>query len=634
MKLIIVSPLIVCLVGIGIFAAAPAGAQEDATPAVQTIPKPETPGLSSDLAVLRDQAAVGKPMEDLARAHPLVRFKDSRVGVSIRCLRVDEDLLGRLRDLGVEVQTSSEHWAQVVGWCDPGVVEQIALLPEVASVYPNYQPISWAGSVSNQADVSIRAANARSTYGVDGSGVTVGVLSDSFHTTLGGTIVGNILTGSAPQLTGDLPAEVTVLEPGTGDDEGAAMAELIYDLAPGADIAFHSAFVSDIDFAQGIGQLRAAGADVLVDDVSYLTEPFYQDGPIAQAITNAVNDGAVYFTSAGNLGRRGVRQGYADITGFLMDTAIPPTGVDFHDWGGGDAFANITVPVDGLLTVIMQWNQPFSGSLGPGSQADLDVYLYDSPNPAASIVAFSNATQGTTGNPEGDPVEIMSYYNFNTSPKTVYMAVDHYDGVRDGLEFRMVVRLDAPSGGSFQTGLFDQPQIFGHQGTAEAVTVAAMMYLEIDQNGNFQTPLGVLNVESFSSLGGDIPYYFGPTGVLLPGAPVMRFKPEITAPDGTNTTFFGSDIPNDPDSFPNFFGTSAAAPQAAGVAALMKSYNSALTGADMAAILRSTARDVEAAGTDTLSGDGLVDALDAVGASVAATPTPTPAVEAGRWEIR
>jgi hypothetical protein len=48
-----------------------------------------------------------------------------------------------------------------------------------------------------------------------------------------------------------------------------------------------------------------------------------------------------------------------------------------------------------------------------------------------------------------------------------------------------------------------------------------------------------------------------------------REKPDLAAMDGANTTFFTSDTANDDDTFPNFFGTSAAAPHAAAIAALV-----------------------------------------------------------------
>jgi subtilisin family serine protease len=56
--------------------------------------------------------------------------------------------------------------------------------------------------------------------------------------------------------------------------------------------------------------------------------------------------------------------------------------------------------------------------------------------------------------------------------------------------------------------------------------------------------------------------------------PEVRIKPGVTGPDGDNTSFFifdpGFEVPgtSEPDEFPNFFGTSASAPHAAGVAAL------------------------------------------------------------------
>jgi subtilisin family serine protease len=93
----------------------------------------------------------------------------------------------------------------------------------------------------------------------------------------------------------------------------------------------------------------------------------------------------------------------------------------------------------------------------------------------------------------------------------------------------------------------------------------------------------------------------------------VRDKPEIVCPDGGNTTFFGFDIGDpgdgsDADSFPNFFGTSAAAPHAAAVAALMLEANSALASGAVYSILQQTAADMGPAGFDDDTGFGFCQA--------------------------
>src|SRR5262249_32097784 len=86
---------------------------------------------------------------------------------------------------------------------------------------------------------------------------------------------------------------------------------------------------------------------------------------------------------------------------------------------------------------------------------------------------------------------------------------------------------------------------------------------------------------------------------------VVRQKPDIAAADCVRTAAPG---------FSTFCGTSAAAPHAAAVAALVLSLNPALTPAPMRAALTSSAVDIEASGNDRDSGAGIVMALQAVGA--------------------
>lgn len=600
----------------------------------QALPKGKLPEgnidlgkVSSNLLEARSLARQGSTARQMQDAMPTLPFRNGLLEIEVRLRTLTPEIVAQVQAIGMQITGVYYQYARIVGLCDPELLDDIAAIPEVRTIHPNYPPLSRKGSVTNQANTSIRADLARATFGVDGSGINVGLLSGSFHDTIGGTVTGmgckRTLTGSAPQLSGDLPANVTVLDNGPGGetDEGAGIAELVSDLAPGAGIMFHTSQGGEAAFAEGITELRTCGADVMVDDILYFVEPMFQDGIVAQAAQAAVNNSVAYFSAAGNDMTFGVDEMYLDANP-TDDNSLTPSGNDFHDFGAGDRFGAITVPPGCGVRLVLQWSEPFDGTLGPGASSDLDLRICSSTNPA-SCTQGSTSAQGCffgSGVQQGDPFEIFVFTNTGGSPVTIHTAVEHFCGNKN-VRFRIAafeagVGCDLGDGYTFEGGIFDKTQIYGHAAAAGVEAVAAVFYREIDADGNLHLPSGQLDVEPFSSLGGNLPFYFDASGNPLPGAPVLRFKPEIAAPDGTNTTFFGNDIIGDPDPFPNFFGTSAAAPHAAAVAALMLDANPTLTPAQIRSTLASTAIDVESLGVDSLSGAGLIDAVAAVTAVV------------------
>src|SRR5262249_25226969 len=134
--------------------------------------------------------------------------------------------------------------------------------------------------------------------------------------------------------TGDLPATVNVLSDLSGSacssatDEGRAMMQIVHDVAPGAALAFYTASNGTANFANGILALRqTGGARVIVDDELYFAEPMFQDGVIAQAVDSVVQQGALYFSAAGNFANHSYESAFRG-SGIIGST----TGGERHDF--------------------------------------------------------------------------------------------------------------------------------------------------------------------------------------------------------------------------------------------------------------------------------------------------------------
>ncbi|MCX6631946.1 MAG: PEP-CTERM sorting domain-containing protein, partial [Candidatus Solibacter sp.] len=232
---------------------------------------------------------------------------------------VSVSLLDQIAALGGVVTFSSAQHQSISAAVPLAALETLAANPEVRHIAPAAQAKTnrilspkmllaprriakfnslglpfFIGALTSQGYISHQANLVKSMLGQIGAGVRVGVMSDSVDALA--ALIG----------TGDLPAGFTVV-PGQsgnpGSSEGTAMAEIVYDLAPGAQLFFASAFNGVASFASNIQTLRNVyGCDIIVDDVTYFNEGYFQDGPIAQAVNAVTASGALYFSSAGNSG--------------------------------------------------------------------------------------------------------------------------------------------------------------------------------------------------------------------------------------------------------------------------------------------------------------------------------------------
>jgi subtilisin-like proprotein convertase family protein len=440
------------------------------------------------------------------------------------------------------------------------------------------------GSVTSQGDTAHNAAAARNFFGVNGTGVKIGVLSDSV----------DFLAQSIA--SGNLPADLTVLPgqsgvPGSG--EGTAMLEIVHDVAPGAKLFFATAFTSIESFADNIRALRAAGCDIIVDDIIYFVESPFHDDIVSTAVNEVTADGALYFSSAGNEGNLNDGTSGTWEGDFKNSRITLPglTGGTLHDFGDG-VISNF-VEIGGFVTTL-HWSDPLGAS---GN--DYDFFILN--NQLTAVLDASTEIQDG----DDDPFEITF-----GAPGGSRILIFKADSAA-----RRAIHLNNFRG---ELGLATTGTIRGHAAAADAFAVAAVN-AALAGGGSFTG--GLTNpVELFSADGNRRIFYKSNGSPITPGKLLfsnnggeVRKKPEVSAADGTATSVPG---------FTTFFGTSAAAPHAAAIAALVKSAKPRLAPNRIKRALTRSALDIEAVGVDRDSGAGIVDAFGAL-LDVGAAPSPS-----------
>ena len=446
-----------------------------------------------------------------------------------------------------------------------------ARLAGVRSVTLEHKPQLRLGKATSQGVATVHA-DKLNAIGLTGQGMTIGFLSDSFNkspsavTHAAQDIKSGDLPGPGNPFGDTTPIVVVDEDPVAGTDEGRALLQIAYDIAPDAKLCFATAFTGEVQFAANILKLAdpkgPCKANVIDDDVGYSNEPFFSDGVVALAVDQVKADGVAYFSSAGNDNSGNYSATFnpisdgdarANFTGGLVLGNVPTelTAGGWHNFGN-KANVSIALPIfapPGNHFLVLQWDDAFFDNTPTASYDflvfDVNGFYHPELSGIDNVYSTSQPVQGV-GLPGGNTgqvwfVAIALRGPGFTTPHAMHLKVVDFD---DGNQVRLL-----------QFAQYLAPSVFGHAAAAGAIAVAADFW---DNRAS---------TEYFSSLG-PTAIYFDQDNVRL-AQPQIRQKPEIAAPDGVDTTFFigASGIPGDPN--PQFFGTSAAAPHAAAVGALL-----------------------------------------------------------------
>jgi hypothetical protein len=582
--------------------------------------------------------------------------------------------------LGLVVKTVEAAHGTLEGFAPLTAVRSLAALRGTGTIVQALKPTTNIGAATSQG-VAMQRVDKVQAKGIDGKGITIGALSDSYDAAINDVFGEPLNIHAADDVkSGDLPGKgnkrnskpVVVVEddePNEDDtDEGRAMLQIAHDVAPGAKLCFGTANGGLLNFANNVRKLAdkkgPCGADVVVDDVTYFDEPMFSDNPLSDAIDDVAKKGTDYFSSAGNAGEqqswdskvklipakqgaKGTNLDFSEVDPELYDGGLQ----DMNPGSGTDVAQNLKLDPETGGMFDLQWDDPVDVD-GPTLGASYFSATGEITDANAEPSFTFNATAAQVGQqvlfktdaiPSGTTDLILSVddpdgnnigtIDTGSSPEVLAttlkkagaytITISGFDGGKGDFTVDVSPVLEpATTSTDFNALLFDEdgnylgsvsdlntitgrpsevsptlgglsdiqlvisrhgtgpvgatqlrnvffgdmyvneysdllsPSVFGHHMAKGSTAVAAY------------DPFRPYLPEFFTSAGGDLPVYFDSSGKRF-NRPQVRRVPQIASADGGNTTFFVSDNLRDPDTLPNFFGTSASAPHAASIAALV-----------------------------------------------------------------
>lgn len=421
---------------------------------------------------------VEKYLEDKVVAWDFARkrkipFQDDRVTVILvpplgkLAAAIDET---GLVSYGVMVETRSRHLIRAR--VPVSILEEVAeKVSGVSYVRLPYKPLSLA--VTSEG-VSLIDASVYTSSGYEGQNTRVAIIDLGF------------IGLAAAQANGDLPPTVITRDYTGGGIEsgtvhGTAVAEIVYDVAPQAQLYLIN-IGDEVDLENAKDYCISEGVDIINHSVGWVNTNFTDGAGVICGITdNARANGILWVNAAGN----SAKMHYQD---FFLDTE----GDDWHEFTSGDETNDIQLTSLAYIYVFLTWNS------WPITDQDYDLYLFDD---ALNLVAWSDDWQ--TGTQE--PTEAIYYI----APAGTYrIAVAKYSATGDQKVKIFTYYQDL------------EYQTVAHSLMAPADATGVMSAAAIDQANWTTGPQ-----ESFSSQG---------------STNDGRTKPDISAPDGVSSFTYGT----------------------------------------------------------------------------------------------
>ena len=582
-----------------------------------------------------------------------MRLNDvNEVQVYVLMSQVSDERLAQLRAAGVTIELVDTDRRRVQARIPASRLRMIASLPFVDFIRLPAYARRHSGAAITEGDKILHTDDVRRQLGLDGTGVRVGVLSDGlkgvFDTgcnNCGSVAGGPIATGDLPDAIGVRSAGVLVSSSGGirgmsfqqnrdleglpggacafagAGAEGTALLEIVHDLAPGAQLSFANAD-TDLAFNAAVNFLASTN-DVVVDDLGFYGDAYDGTSSVSSNTAAALNNPSypirTYVTSVGNAADEHYIGAYTDSG--LNGTSVSGIASNGHlhlfqrsdDTTdilglGAQPFNVIQLPRRGEVAIFLTWDDPMGGSSN-----NYDLYLVE--ESSGRVVASSRDVQRGAQ----DPVEVIDFTNRGATgffhivvqnvrdaaqPKQLNLYSFEPECASDGPRLLSSTRFERHNYNTATRSVSAQSDAGGSP--VSVISVGAICSASVAAADQFRTNPNPSCIDTTNST----VEFFSSQGPTLDG----RQKPDVSAIDGVSVTGAGE--------FPSpFFGTSAAAPHVAGIAALALQAAPCLLGSDAASLgpdaARTRLRNLivnnavslnESGQPDNLSGSGRADA--------------------------